>query len=294
MKTHLLLACCLSLPAVAQTPQNLAAVADSAYRAKEFVRCGEAYEKLATDGKPKQQMTHHWNAACCFALGHLPDRAFAQLDKAVEIARPEPKELAQDDDLSNLHQDPRWAVLLKNAQAKVDAYEKSLSEPALRKELLAMKDVDQAARQAMIKAGLKDQPALEKLEQVDTANTRRMKEIVSANGWPGLSQVGEDGAAAAWLLVQHADKDLPFQKLCLEKLEAAKTRGDAEPSSWAYLVDRVAVAEKRKQTFGTQFDNDLKPRPIEDEAHVDQRRKSVGLGTLAEYREQMRQMYGPK
>ncbi|MFT3842900.1 MAG: hypothetical protein QM723_38285 [Myxococcaceae bacterium] len=289
MKTLSLLALCL----LAAPPPDLAAQADTAYRAKDYLRCAEAYEKMA-EGDAKQQLTNHWNSASCFSLAKLPDRAFHQLDLALALGRPEPKELGQDDDLANLHADPRWARLLENAQAKIDAYEKTVAQPKLRKELLAMKDVDQEARQAQVKAAFKDENANKKAEAIDVANTKRMKEIVATKGWPGKSLVGEDGASAAWLLVQHADKDLPFQKLCLAKLEEAKNKGEVEPQNWAYLVDRVAVAEKRPQTFGTQFDNELKPRPIEDEAHVDERRKSVGLGTLAQYREQMRQAYAPK
>ncbi len=120
-----------------------------------------------------------------------------------------------------------------------------------------------------------------------------MKEIVAQHGWPTRSLVGKDGAAGAWLLVQHADLDVPFQKLCLAKMEPLVKTGEVEPKNWAYLVDRVAVAEKRKQVYGTQFDGQRRPRPIEDEAHVDERRKSVGLGTLDEYKREMMRVYGP-
>jgi hypothetical protein len=118
-----------------------------------------------------------------------------------------------------------------------------------------------------------------------------MKTIVAEQGWPGRSLVGEDGAAAAWLLVQHADLDVDFQERCLTLMEAAVEAGEARPSHWAYLVDRVRVNRKQLQVYGTQFiDRGQGPMPqaIEDQAHVDERRKSVGLGTLAEYAETMR------
>jgi hypothetical protein len=35
-------------------------------------------------------------------------------------------------------------------------------------------------------------------------HTERMREIVANHGWPGRSLVDEDGAHAAWTLVQHA------------------------------------------------------------------------------------------
>jgi hypothetical protein len=54
----------------------------------------------------------------------------------------------------------------------------------------------------------------------------------------------------------------------------------------AYLTDRVLLAEGKKQVYGTQFtlvDGKCKPRPLEDEANVDERRKKVGLPPLAQH-----------
>ena len=119
-----------------------------------------------------------------------------------------------------------------------------------------------------------------------------MKGIIAAKGWPGKKLVGGDGAKAAWLLVQHADLDLAFQKECLALLEKAVAAGDADAIEHAYLHDRVAVAEKRPQRFGTQFNGEQQPQPIEDEANVDARRKAIGLPSMDEYRKQMRAMYG--
>jgi hypothetical protein len=167
-----------------------------------------------------------------------------------------------------------------------------VTNPELRIELLARFDRDQAARKAL-QGNFEDEAAGAAMERIDRENTARMKEIVAAHGWPGWKMVGVDGARASWILVQHADLDLAFQKECLPKLEAAMNAGDADPSHWAYLVDRIAVAEKRPQVYGSQFDDRLQPQPIEDEAHVDERRRSVGLQSLADYKQHMRDTYGP-
>jgi hypothetical protein len=37
--------------------------------------------------------------------------------------------------------------------------------------------------------------------------------ILSTRGWPGWTLAGEDGAAAAWLLAQHADGDPVRQRV---------------------------------------------------------------------------------
>jgi hypothetical protein len=101
--------------------------------------------------------------------------------------------------------------------------------------------------------------------------------------WPGRSLVGPDGERAAWLVAQLADTDL--QRRALEHLEAAVDCGDAEPSHFACLLDRVRMAEGRPQVFGSQFvsagDDAVTPWPIEDPFGVDERRQRVGLEPLA-------------
>lgn len=134
---------------------------------------------------------------------------------------------------------------------------------------------------------------IDALATIDTNTTAYMKAVIEKHGWPGHRLVGRDGAHAAWLLVQHADLDPAFQKHCLALLEKAVAAKDAEPTDYGYLYDRVAVADKRPQRYGTQF-IEGKPQPIEDEANVDARRKAIGLGTMEEYKRQMIKMYGPK
>ena len=110
---------------------------------------------------------------------------------------------------------------------------------------------------------------------------------VDAIGWPDKSKVGEEVAHDAWLLVQHADHDVEFQKKCLELMKALP-KGEAKPKDLAYLEDRVRVNENRPQLYGTQFHQDPKtglhiPRPIEDLENLDQRRASIGLEPMKEY-----------
>ena len=131
---------------------------------------------------------------------------------------------------------------------------------------------------------------------VDGANTKRMKAIVARYGWPGNSLVGQDGANAAWLLVQHADRDLAFQAQCLALMNAMATDEVARPDL-ALLTDRVLVAQGKKQRYGTQFGgivgqpDSMTMKPTEDEAHLDERRAAMGLPPIAEYRERLRTVY---
>lgn len=124
------------------------------------------------------------------------------------------------------------------------------------------------------------------MQTVDKRNTKRMKKIVSEYGWPTKRKVGADGTRAAWLLVQHADLDPVFQRLCLEKMTPFQESGEVMLEDVAYLSDRVLVNEGKPQVYGTQFhsvEGVRQPRPIRDPDNVDKRRKSMGLNTMKEY-----------
>ncbi|MBI3920964.1 MAG: hypothetical protein HY318_06040 [Armatimonadetes bacterium] len=128
---------------------------------------------------------------------------------------------------------------------------------------------------------------------MDGANTERMKQIIAEHGWPDISLVGRDGAFAAWLLIQHADRDREFQRQCLAMLQSSAAAGEAEARNLAYLTDRVRVGEKRPQVYGTQMrlvEGEYVPEDIEDPDHVDERRASVGLGPLADYVAEIRKI----
>lgn len=167
----------------------------------------------------------------------------------------------------------------------------------LRQELLKMVKEDQDARIKLLKKPAPDAAARNKITDIDRKNTARLKEIVDKHGWPGKSLVGEDGAHAAWLLVQHADRDRAFQKRCLKLLEKSVKAREASATDLAYLTDRVLVGENKKQVYGTQFrrvDGKWEPYPIADEKNVDRRRKEAGLSSLAEYRKVIEEMYKPR
>lgn len=112
-----------------------------------------------------------------------------------------------------------------------------------------------------------------------------MHGVVERHGWPTPATVGDDGADAAWLLVQHADRQPDFQRRCLELMCALPGR-DVKRSHIAYLTDRVRLAFGRPQVYGTQVEMNggrAAPRNLEDPAGVDARRSLMGLGPIADY-----------
>jgi hypothetical protein len=113
----------------------------------------------------------------------------------------------------------------------------------------------------------------------------RLRQIIDEVGWPSARIVGEPGARAAWLVLQHAVADPELAKRCVTVLGGAMARGDVAPSELAVLVDRIRFFEGRPQVYGTQMDFDENGSfacwPIEDAAGVAARRKAVGLPLLA-------------
>jgi len=159
----------------------------------------------------------------------------------------------------------------------------------LRSELLRRVEKDQAAR------SLPDRD-METVLAVDAENLPWLKNVVAEVGWPGRSMVGGDGAHAAWLLAQHADRDPAFQRSCLDLLTEAAKHGEATVIELAYLTDRVLLAEGQPQEYGTQMtggEHGWAPRNLRDPDNVDERRAAVGLGPVSEYIARITRSEGP-
>jgi hypothetical protein len=130
------------------------------------------------------------------------------------------------------------------------------------------------------------------MAEVHLRHAKSLEGIVEQHGWPGRSLVGEEGAHAAWLILQHAIANPPLQRRCLPLLKQSAEAGEIDPAQVAYLEDRINVSEGKPQRYGTQHDWDeegqISPRTLLDEAQVDVYRKSVGLGPLHEKTQQLR------
>ena len=80
-----------------------------------------------------------------------------------------------------------------------------------------------------------------------------------------------------------------ISKKCLKLLkdEYNKNPKNIDKANIAYLTDRILVAEKKKQIFGTQFyinkKNKLIPRPIKNKKAINQRRKEYNLEPIEKY-----------
>jgi hypothetical protein len=75
----------------------------------------------------------------------------------------------------------------------------------------------------------------------------------------------------------------------------AVTVGEASPTDLAYLTDRVLLASGKLQTYGTQItarDGRFVACRLRNPETVDDRRASVGLGSLETYLRSALELYG--
>ena len=157
--------------------------------------------------------------------------------------------------------------------------------------LALMVDIDQFGRFSFLQIcptlNANCVPVWQRVMAIDDSNLKILKPIFARYTWNELKMCGgEEVQHNAWLLVQHSDQDKPFQRAVLVKMRQAFLAGEVKGSEYAYLVDRIAMWERRPQTFGTQGGcegNSWKPIPVLDPAGLDARRHEVGLGPEADY-----------
>lgn len=165
---------------------------------------------------------------------------------------------------------------------------------SLKAELLKIYDTDQNSRLSLdslfrvnpneespLKQSLRDA-----IHYYDSINIITVTDIISKYGWLSEKEVGYKANLTIFSVVQHA----PFkiQKKLIPVVEKALKAGRLKPSHYALFKDRVLLREGYKQIYGSQISYEHQTgehfvAPLEDPDRVDERRKSVGLGPLADY-----------
>ncbi|MFF7728493.1 DUF6624 domain-containing protein [Streptomyces sp. NPDC008001] len=155
---------------------------------------------------------------------------------------------------------------------------------ALADELISMAEAD---HRAAVHANSEDPGEQLAWRRLTARHGDRLNEIMDEAGWPTADRVGEEAARAAWLIAQHADRQLDVQRRALELVEKAVAAGSASPRDLAFLRDRTLVNEGREQIYGTQIagirDGAPVPWPCEDPERMDERRSTVGIEPFDTY-----------
>jgi len=157
---------------------------------------------------------------------------------------------------------------------------------ALRSSLVAMAERDLEIRADLISSKELFDGYHPRMAAVHDEHAQALEAIIKQHGWPGKSFVGEDGAEAAWLILQNAIGKPDLQRNSLPLLKAAVESGEVPAADVARLEDRISVHEGRPQRYGTHFEwdgnNNFVPCLLLDEEKVDAYRHAVGVGPMAD------------
>lgn len=101
-----------------------------------------------------------------------------------------------------------------------------------------------------------------------------------------------------WLIVQHCDQDVFFQRSFLAFLQSSIVGEKVSKADIAYLTDRVLINEGKPQRYGTQVmyneNNIALPKELEDLSKVDDLRRGMKLEPLQQYLDFMTMLKLPK
>ncbi len=130
-------------------------------------------------------------------------------------------------------------------------------------------------------------------QQLYRDNQRWLKQHIAEHGWFDISRTSADASQAAWLMIQHADWDVPWQQQMLQLLQAKVAAGEFQPDYYAYLADRIAVNTHQPQLYATQGACDLttgrwQPHRVMQPEQLAARRQQAGLEPFAQYQQKFR------
>ena len=264
------------------------------YEAKDYPKSAATYKDAFDQIEGKAYPGDRYNAACSYALSNDTEQAFYHLMRLAEssVKYNNYGHITTDPDLTSLHADPRWEKLLMIVKANKDEAEKDLD-----KNLVAILDTiyrtDQLYRRQIDSVETKFGSASEEMKnhwklinETDSINLLKVKKILDEKGWLGANVIGGQGNSALFLVIQHSD--LETQVKYLPMMQEAVKNGNASPSSMALLEDRIALRQGKRQIYGSQIGRDSETgeyyvSPMIEPEKVNERRSTVGLGTIEEY-----------
>ena len=274
----------------AQEYSKLITDANKLYETKDYKMSTDLYHKAFKI--EIKNPNHLYNGACAASLAGNTKNAFKWLNLSIEKGWSNLKHLKSDTDLEIMHLKKEWKQTIEKLEKKLELIEANYDKP-LKAELLTILDEDQKYRMQMNETQKKFGQDSEEIKdlwkitnQKDSVNLIKIKKILDERGWVGKDQVGAQANSALFLVIQHSD--LQTQKKYLPMMKEAVTKGNANPSSLALLIDRIEIREGRKQIYGSQIGTNSKTKtqyvlPLTDPDNVDKRRTEVGLGSISDY-----------
>jgi uncharacterized protein DUF6624 len=265
--------------------------ASGLYQEKNFQQSGLVYDSAFQRGNGDGKVSDFYDAACTWSMAGNPDKAFGYLEKAAAGKLSSLSHTLGDNDLSGLHSDKRWQILIDKIRRNKEEKDAGLVYKGLADTLDRVYTDDQQYRQRIDSVQRKygwesaQMDSLMKIMEIkDSVNLVIVESILGHYGWLGPDEVGEGGATALFLVIQHSDS--LTQNIYVPMMRVAVQKGKAKPEHLALLEDRILTEQGKEQIYGSQVRTVAGKAsffPILDEANVNKRRASVGLGPLEDY-----------
>jgi hypothetical protein len=171
-----------------------------------------------------------------------------------------------------------------DAMAERDKH-RAISNPQLLSELQRRVDQDQEARRSWLRSP-SDRELANRVDEIDSDNVAWLRNLIDGGGFPTATDVGEVGVHLAWILLQHADQAPDLQRRLLPTLAKRYESRELSPTDLARYTDRVLLAMKKPQRYGTQFDWQSRTFKLPDHrtvAEINAHRRELGLMSLEDY-----------
>lgn len=129
----------------------------------------------------------------------------------------------------------------------------------------------------------KNSPQHQRAKSLNALHTSKildeLNNLITQFGYPGKTLVGNEYAIAFSII---SSANLEYKEKYYKLIIDAADKGELDWTDVAFFVDKIKVAKKEKQVYGTQFKIDEAQRkilyyPIEDPTKLNERRKKVGL-----------------
>lgn len=174
--------------------------------------------------------------------------------------------------------------------------EVGVANPELAKFIDSLAVEDQRPYVRVRKGEITPEQAEKDFRAATRSNHLHLKKIVKQYGFPSFRFVGKSSSHNFWMMVQHSDFDVPFQKKVLRLMRKRLKEKDASAQDYAFLVDRVRVNTKRLQLYGTQIivvdvTKGYQLKPVHAPAKLNARRKKIGLPSVEEYLEKANKVF---
>jgi hypothetical protein len=171
---------------------------------------------------------------------------------------------------------------VKAMTARVEQQSGGQLDKKLQTELLRMVLKHRELLLKVVDEDQKKESPREKLHNFNAEAAAKLCDILKANGWPTAALVDRAGVTAAFYILKNSGT-FELQRDLLPVIVAAVKKDPAQKPEFAGIYDRLRVSAGMKQLFGTQavsIGGFLVLYPIEDEAHLDDRRQEFGLTTM--------------